>query len=365
MRAPLALRVLALFATAALVAGAAGSGPAGSGSGPGSDGRAKKERAKKKKSGQDAAAQDQFSGLFEPLTATDMRAPEGGFRISGWTSWGGPLKLMELAPDGQEVKQGDVVARFEFNARDALTWIRERQQRALADRSQARILSEQTLDGLRVEMRRLQLQAELAALDLQKERAISRRQAELYRIAEKIARFEADSVTRRLTSAERAQAAELAFHDQSVARTEQDLQRYEMYERRYVLRAPHDGVVRHAYNPRERRKVQKGDNIMSGQKLVSVAKDPKLAVRFFVPEHRIFELQAGMQVTVASAHSGEELAATVKRVDFFPQELGFLRELPNLPNAREKAFSVLAELDEVAPPTLSAGTEVRVKVRKR
>jgi biotin carboxyl carrier protein len=353
------LRLLLALLTALCAAGLALG--AGKGSGPGSAGRS----GKKKSAASDAvAAGDQFPGLFVPLNATDLHAPEGGFRISGWSSWHGQLKLLDLLPDGREVKKGEVIARFEFNGRDALRWVQDRQQRAVADREQARISTEQTLDGLRVDQRRRQLEAKLAALDVQRERAISRRQADLYRIAEKIALFEADAVTQRLGSGQRARSAELAFHDQNVARMEQDLERYKLFEGRFSVVAPHDGVVRHAYNPRERRKVQKGDSIQAGQKLVAVAKDAALAVRFFVPEHRVFEVAEGAEVTVVSSGSGEERQAVVKRLDFFPQELGFLRELPTLPNAREKAFAVTAELNgEVG--TLSAGTEVRVKGKGR
>ena len=271
---------------------------------------------------------------------------------------------MDLTADGKEVKKGEVIARFEFNGRDALRWIQERQQRAVADREQARISADQTLEALRVDERRRKLEAELAALDVQRERAISRRQADLYRIAEKIAHFEAEAVTQRLVSAQRARDADMAFHDQNVARMQGDLERYKVFEGRAQVVAPHDGVVRHAYNPRERRRVQKGDNIQAGQKLVSVAKDSALAVRFFVPEHRIAEIQRGGEVTVVSAASGEEHTARIERVDFFPQELGFLRELPMLPNAREKAFAVVAEL-QGAQEGLSAGTEVRVKAKGR
>lgn len=307
---------------------------------------------------------DFFTGLAVPMNATDLRGPESGFRISGWTSWGGPLKLLELVPDGTAVKAGQLIARFEFQGRDASRWIDERIQRAQADGAQARIQADQTVDGLRVELRRLQLEAKLAALDLQKERAVSRRQADLYRIAQKIAAFEAEAASRRLGAAQRSREAELAFHDQAIARALQDRLRLETVTKRFNLTAPHDGVLRHAYNPRERRKFQKGDAVPPGQKLVAVAKDETLSVRFFVPEHRLAEVREGLRVVVVSPSSGEELEAKVTRIDFFPQELGFLMELPTLPNAREKAFAVTAEF-LAQPSGLSSGTELRVKVTGR
>lgn len=302
-----------------------------------------------------------YLGLCVPLNASDILGPEASFRLAGWNANWGQLKIMELAKDGQEVKAGQVIARFEFIAQQALRRVQERIQQAEADRSQARITAEQTVEALQVEQRRLGLEARLAAIDVQKEHAISQKQAALYKIRHRIAEFEADAVRKRLAAAIKSRDAELAFHDQSVARAQQDMGRYKFYEKRFQAVAPHDGVVRHAFNARERRKVQKGDSISPGQKLISVAKDAALGARFFVPEHRIHEIREGMKVVVVSAASGEELPARVTQVDFFPQELGFLMEEPNLPNAREKAFAVVAEFEGMPPAGLTAGVEIRIK----
>ena len=76
---------------------------------------------------------DLFQGFLVPANATDIYAPEFSFKVSGWQSNWGNVKLLELAPDGKEVKEGDVVARFDFGAKDALRWINERIARAQAD----------------------------------------------------------------------------------------------------------------------------------------------------------------------------------------------------------------------------------------
>jgi len=301
-----------------------------------------------------------FSGLCVPLNATDVLAPEASFRVAGWNSNWGQLKVMDLAKDGEEVKQGTVIARFEFIGKDALRFIQERIAEADAAQAQARITAEQTVENLQVEQRRLILEAKLAAVDIQKAPAVSRRQASLFEIRHRIAQFEEEAVRQRVASAIRTRDADLAFQDQTVSRAHQDMGRYTFYERRFSVSAAHDGVVRHAFHARERRKVQKGDSIGPGQKLLSVAKDATLGARFFVPEHRIHELKEGMPVVVISASSGEEIPAVIKRIDFFPQELGFLMELPSMPDAREKAFAVLAEFEGV-PPGLSAGNELKVK----
>lgn len=311
-----------------------------------------------------AVPADSFTGLSIALNATELTAPESGFSIGGWRSWGGDAKLAELAKDGLEVKKGDVVARFEFDGAEALAWVQQNLQRVQADQSQARIRLEQKVEGLQVDQRAKALEADLAAIDIKKERAISKRQVALYKIAHRLAEFEEGAVGQRLGSAIRTRDAEMAFHDLTVKRHEQNRDRYDFYVERYQVRAPHDGVLRHAYNPRERRKFQKGDSVRAGTKLVAIARDAQLGVRFFVPEHRIHELAVGTKLIVVSPSSGEELPAIVKQVDFFPQELGFLMELPTLPNAREKAFAVVAEFQR-APRDMTAGTELRVKVSSR
>lgn len=312
--------------------------------------------------GEDPAAADQFTGFMVAANATDLFAPQTTFRIRGWNSSWGQVKLLQLAPDGKEVKQGEVVARFEFIGRDALQWINDRIQRTDAEASQSRITTRQTLDALLMEKRRRELEARQAALDVQREKAISRRQAELFKIRHRIADFEVEAAQARIDASRRAMAAEDAYQDLNVKWMRDDLTRYAFYEKAFQLTAPHDGVVRHAFNSQERRKIQKGDNAGGGAKIVSLARDASLAARFFVPEHRIAEVQPGALLVVTTNLSAEEHRARVTKVDFFPQELGFLMENPNLPNGQEKAFAVTAEL-EGAPDGLSAGTEIRVKAR--
>lgn len=303
---------------------------------------------------------DAYPGLSVPLNATDLLSPETGFNIGGWRSWSGEGKIVSLVKDGQAVKKGEEVARFEFNGAEALRHVQTQLARVQADEAQARIQAEQKVEGLEVDRRNRKLEAELAAIDIRKERAISQRQVKLYRISHKLAELEAAAVEDRLSSAIRTRDAQLAFHALMVKRRKQDLDRYAFYEKRFKVFAPHDGVVRHAYNARERRTVQRGDAVRPGSKVVAVARDALLGVRFFVPEHRIHTLKIGAPVSVISPASGEELTAVIKRIDYFPQELGFLMEIPDLPNAREKAFAVVAEFDK-QPEGLAAGTELKVK----
>ena len=156
-----------------------------------------------------------------------------------------------------------------------------------------------------MERRRKELLARQAGLDVQREKAISRRQAELYKIQQRIADFEVEAVAARIDGARRARAAEDAYQDLDVKWVREGLARYQYHEKNFTLPAPHDGVVRHAFNSNERRKTQKGDAFSAGQRVVSLARDATLAAHSFVPEHRLAEIAVGATVIVTSTASAE------------------------------------------------------------
>ena len=306
---------------------------------------------------------DAFTGLSYALHATDIYGPESGFRIAGWSSWGGGSKLIDLVADGTEVKAGQDIARLDFQGKDALSNVTEKIAKAEARAAQARIASQQTLDALVLDKKAKEIEARLAQINVDRERAVSRRQGEMYRISRRIADFEVGAVTARIESADKENEAEKIYQDLVVARAKSELDRYSFYERRFVVKAPHDGIVRHAYNGNEHRKIQKGDSVGSGMNMMSLAKDAALGVRFFVPEHRAGEVPLGADVVVTTAGTAAEHRAVVTHIDYFPQELGFLLDNDSLPNGREKAFAVTADFVD-APEGMTAGTELIVKARR-
>jgi multidrug resistance efflux pump len=308
-----------------------------------------------------AASQD-FQGFVIAHNAVDAFAPEFVFKVAGWSSDWGQRKIVELAPDGKEVAAGDVVARFEFGQENVQRQVKETIQGAQSDLMQRSLAARQVLDAQESALRRLEMEAQLAALNLERKPALSRLQGESLSILHRMALFEVDAARRQLVSTRLAKAAERSFDEQKLAHAEESLARYEFYRDRFSLRAPQAGVVRHAFSGRMRRKLQKGDNVWAGVRIVSIAKDAELAVRFFVPEARAATVSAGAQVSVVSPASGEAVAGVIERVAFFPQELGFLLENDSLPDAREKALVVRAVFRAPPPASITAGTEVRVRL---
>jgi multidrug resistance efflux pump len=303
-----------------------------------------------------------FQGFLIAKNATVFYAPEFVFRVSGWNSDWGARKIVELAPDGKAVKAGDVLVRFEFGAEEALQYVNQRIQTAESTAQQDHIAAGQAIEGLEIAQRRREIDRQTARLNLEKAPALSRLQADALKIEEQLASFDVDASAQQLESARASWAAVEDFNRQTVAAAHEGKDRYDFYVGRFAVRAPVDGVVRHAFNPRERRKLQKGDNAQSGMKVVSLAKDDALAVRFFVPEAEASGVKVGDAISVVVPTTADEVKGVVIAVDFFPQELGYLLENDSLPNGREKAIAVRASLDS-PPSSLAAGTEIKVRLK--
>jgi len=300
-----------------------------------------------------------FDGYVVPTSATKLLSPQNTFRINGWTSDNYWIKLEKLVDDGEEVKEGDLVAAFEFGGERALPRVREQLARSRASREQVFVDVERNVTDMKAAVERNGLNARRAELDTKKEGIVSARTLEELKIAHMQAEFEAEAADRRLGAYRSAISAEKAFRDKDVQRQETNMSRFEVYRERFKVRAPHDGVVRHAFMKRKRRKVQKGDGMASGRHFASVAKDSNVQLKFFIPEHLYQKTKDKKTFVVHSPLSDKTYEVRVRELDPFPQELGFLKDDQNLPSAREKMYVVMAEFLE-QPEGLSAGLEVKV-----
>jgi multidrug efflux pump subunit AcrA (membrane-fusion protein) len=309
-----------------------------------------------------AADPDAVIGFVVAREFTELRAPRNVFKLAGWHSVSGHTKLTKLAEEGRRVTKDEVVARFHFRHARALDRVKDRIRRAEAEAKESAIAEEKRLSELLAERRRRVLAAAAARLDTLKEAVISRRQLQLFQIAETQARFEVEAITARVAAQRKTLNAERAYHARKVARERANIARYRRQKARYSLRAPHAGVVRHAYFRHFRRKVKKGDGMPAGLPVVLLARDERLSVRCFVPEHRLDEIHIGQSVTVSVGGSTTKYNGEVTRIERFPQELGFLLGNDELPNARAKAFVVVADLG--ARSGLAAGNEVRVRLSR-
>ena len=301
-----------------------------------------------------------YSGNVTPVNATELRAPQNSFRIGGWSSDSSWIKLQELEPDGKEVKKGDVIAGFEFRGEEARPRVQDAIDKALAAHAQGNIQIAHEMRELRTQLQRQILETKRLELETRKESVVSGRQSALARIAHEQGKFEVEGLRQRLAVLHRRAATERAYHETAIARAKGDMERLEKIKSRYTVKAPHDGVLRHARARRERRKVQKGDGMPAGYQFSALALDKRVQLEFYVPETRASKVTVGMRLVAEHTASGETGYVTVTEIDAFPQEMGFLRDNNSMPGAREKAYVVRARFDS-APRSMKAGVEVRVR----
>lgn len=301
-----------------------------------------------------------FYGKIVPRSATPLHAPPAVFRMKGWTSRSSWIKLENLEPDGTKIEKGKEVARFEFGSEDALPWIKQRIAETQADLKNTGARTRAETERLRGEAEKLRLAEIAAELDTGKAGLVSERDLSLLKLQHERALAEAKSGGTRAIAANAEAAAELSLAQARASEWSNATDRYAMYERRVHVLAPHDGWVRYAYLNHSRRKVQKPDNMPSGTPFVYIARDQSLDVELYVPEQRIAAMSPGTKVKIRLPDDERRVEATIVKIDAFPQEIGYLRGDDELPDAREKAFSVRAEIAD-PPSFLSSGIEVRVE----
>lgn len=299
-------------------------------------------------------------GKIVPRRATALHAPASVFRMKGWSSSSSWIKLTELAADGTRIEAGKEIAHFEFRSEDALPWIKRKITESEADLESARSQVRGERERLSADTAVKGLARESADLDLGKEGLVSDRDLQLLKLGALRARAEeANSGT--LAAASAAQtSSDLDYLKARADDWKTGVARYEMFERRMHILAKAAGWVRYAYLNHLRRKVQKADEMPSGIPFVYLAEDEKLSVEFYIPERQIQAFSVGQSVRVRLPDEERRAAAVIQSIAPFPQEVGFLRGDDDLPDAREKAYSVTAEFD-TTPPFFNSGIEVRVE----
>jgi multidrug efflux pump subunit AcrA (membrane-fusion protein) len=301
-----------------------------------------------------------FYGTITPRSATAMHAPTNVFRMKGWNSRSNWIKLVDVVADGSRVEAGKEIARFEFGSEDALPWIKKRVAETNADLESTRAAMAEDGRQLRSAAAVSKLDRERAELDTGKVGLVSERDLSLLKLAAARAAVEQGAADERVVSTSARAAAELSVFNARADDWKNSIERYNAYERRTHVMAPHAGLVRYGYLNHARRKLQKPDEMPSGTPFVFVAEDERLSVEFLVPEHRVRDFSIGQRVSARLPDDERRVIASVRTILPFPQEVGFLRGDDELPDAREKAYAVVADFEQ-APPFFSTGIEVRVE----
>lgn len=299
-------------------------------------------------------------GKIVPRRATALHAPANVFRMKGWRSSSNSIKLVEIAADGTRIEAGKELAHFEFGSEEALPWIKRRITESEADLESARSQVRGERERLSADTAVKGLARESADLDLGREGLVSDRDLQLLKLGASRARAEEASAGTLAVAAAAQTSSDLAYLQARADDWKTGISRYKMFEGQTHVLAPHAGWVRYAYLNHVRRKVQKSDEMPSGIPFAYVAEDERLSVELFVPEQRIQTIAIGQKVRVRLPDAERRIDALVREIAPFPQEMGFLRGDDELPDAREKAYSVIADFDPT-PPFFSSGIEVRVE----
>jgi multidrug efflux pump subunit AcrA (membrane-fusion protein) len=271
------------------------------------------------------------------------------------------VKITELVDDGTAVKEGDVVARFDpVWLQRASQDMEEARKKAEAEAAQSAVALATELSDLQAKAAQKEVEAARAAKELEKKTVVSDNQYKLSVIDSEIAAFEARAAARQVEALADKMRTENGFHSANVEARRYYEQRIAKIATRFETRAPHNGVVRHLFLPREKRKVQKGDSPNSAMPFVAVARDEKLSVRFYVPERSLGDFLEGTHVLAVSRFADKPFPGVVRKLSSFPQELGLAKNNNDLPNAREIIYVAIADL-EPQPEGLSAGLEVEVR----
>jgi len=300
-------------------------------------------------------------GHVVPTDATEMRAPPHQIRLLTWGGNWGLSQIETIVADGEKVKEGDVVVQFGFKHEDMVAWFKRLRGEAAAEAEKSAIENQRRLDELLVESRQREIAAARAAVDVERRRVVSAIQSKIDDLNFQLAQFERDASQRRIAAHRLSMEAEARYHERHLAHLDGAYAHYEVLKEHFVLKAPHPGIVRHAYHPWHRRKVQKGDGMRAGMEVVHIAKDESLSVEVFVPEHRMASVRPDLELAIHVPSTGERYRARVEKIARFPQEIGFLKKDDSLPNAREKAYSVRASFLD-PPKDLLAGNEVKVEI---
>jgi len=305
---------------------------------------------------------DLLMGEIVPTNATDLYPPFVSFSIPGWGGGAlGNVKITELVDDGTAVEEGDLVARFDpvWLQRASLD-MEEARKKAEAAAAQSAVALATELADVQARAAQKEVEAARAVRELEKKTVVSENQYKLSVIDSEIATFEAGAAARQVEAVTDKMRTERGYHSANVEARRYYEQRIAKIAARFETRAPHKGVVRHLFLPREKRKVQKGDSPSSTLPFVAVARDEKLSVRFYIPERSLGDFAVGAHVLAVSRFADKPFPGVVRMLSSFPQELGLAKHNNDLPNAREIVYVAIADL-EPQPAGLSAGLEVEVR----
>ncbi len=315
----------------------------------------------KENQGRRNAKKETFEGLIISSNATKLRAPINYFSIRGRVSSGSWIKLKKLTPEGKKVKKGDLIGGFEFRGETYLPMVRENIAKAEARLEEGRVSDSSTRVEMLADIERSGLDSDRFELDMSRGDTVSDREMKNFIIQQELADFDVNASKRYLRAQKVSDGATLSALVKNVSLAKEDQVRFDMFKKRFAIKAPHDGVVRHARHRRRNRKIQQGDGMPSGMHFASVASDSAVEITILIPEAKFKMAMDTKEYLVKSPNGDERYPVDVVSVDSFPQTIGFIKQDSKLPNALELVYIVHGKFrGEVGG--MKSGLEVKVEL---
>lgn len=300
-------------------------------------------------------------GIVVAQEESMLFAPQNTFQIGGSTSISSGIKLVKILEEGTFVKKGEVVAWFHFNGKRLLRRVKTAIRTEKAN-------YEKSFHNLKATQDEKALAVNLAEVDFLRKKTEEKKHAFSSTIKQKEVGLEKDlsksslsMIKLELASQKQFTEDELNFLAKQIARKEQEELRYYEYLDRFTLKAPHSGYLIYAYNEDLKRAVHPGDQFKNGAHVASVAVSKRVAVDFYVAEDKLHYYKIGDDASICDQTCSKKYQAKITEISGFPQEIGFLKNAPDLPEAREKYYVLRSEFIE-SDVKLSTGIEIEVAI---
>ena len=179
-----------------------------------------------------------FDGDLEATNATPLRVPSADIFLGKYQRKRGWQRIKFLAPEGKQVKKGDMILRFEFTAKAALPDIKNEIKQIKAELEKTRLAQLSDLRSLESARGQLDLTLKAAKLDTQRQSVVSKRAQALFEFDHRIAQFDAQAVRQRIKAHQVSMKSSAEWYAQRLNTAENVLKKYNVYKKRYVQKAP-------------------------------------------------------------------------------------------------------------------------------
>jgi multidrug resistance efflux pump len=289
-------------------------------------------------------------GELEAVQAENITAP----RVRG------ALKIVQLFPEGEQVKVGDLLVQFEpteynkrlMDAQQAVEGAVAEKEKTLANQKAELARLESAIKDQEASLRLAELQVERMAF----EAASEREKAQIEALRAKLSHAQA---VEKLEAQKIINAADLKKNELEISRTERELEKAQRDLESITIKAAKPGLVVYGkiWKGERPEKIRVGDEVWGGVTVISLPDLSKMQVKTYTNEVDVDKLKVGQQVEI--------------KLDALPEPTfhGTITSIASLGREKEgeknvKVFDVLisiAEQDSRLKPGMSATGRVIIE----